>query len=148
MPRGWSLFPLFLNTIKICQRGINIKWAHRGTRQPQRVPRLRAGRGEDERRARVAAAAAVPGAPGEAAPEGGPADAAPRPFSLTSSPFSYRAGHCCTTRSRFCTEAASASLPVAAGAGSEPCPAQRGARQGPGQSTGRRAIRSPFSKEC
>lgn len=38
MPCGWSLFPLFLNTIKICLRGINIKRGHRGTRQPQRTP--------------------------------------------------------------------------------------------------------------
>lgn len=77
MPRGWSLFPLFLNAIRICLKGDKYRVGTSRRPPAPACPLPRARRGQGERRAGVAVAAAVPGAAGEAAPKAGPADAAP-----------------------------------------------------------------------
>lgn len=141
MPCGRSLFSLFLNTIKICLGGINIKWGHRGTRQPRRAPCHR----EDERRAGAAVAAAVPAHPGKQL-WGGPGWCSPPVLPADLAPI-RRAGRCSTAqlgpgcaRSRWAVLLASVSLPVAAarsrGSGVRAGPAQRALPAGAGAGLG------------
>lgn len=103
-------------------------------------PLPRAGRGEDERRAGVAMAAAVPGAPREAALEVVPADAAPLAL-LADLATIPRAGHSvqlgprdelpCSPPRRLCPSRG----PRAAGAGPDLAP--HSVRCLPGQGQGR-----------